>query len=253
MTKTSIAPLKVEQLYAECDLAHIPFKTSDEVTEHNRIVGQERALDAIHFGTRITGPGYNVFALGPAGTGKYTVVRHILEIEAQNKPTPSDWCYVYNFDQPHKPNALQLPAGRGIALRKDMDQLTEDLSTAIPTAFESEDYQAQIDKLEQDFATRRDEALNELADDAKKQDVQLIHTPSGFAFAPLDKNNEVIRPDRFEKLPDDEKQRIENAVAELQKRMQRIIRQFPAWQKETREKVKEIDRQIARLAVNHLD
>ncbi|MDH3693089.1 MAG: AAA family ATPase [Gammaproteobacteria bacterium] len=252
MTTTFVNPLKAEQLYTACDLAHIPFETSDEVTEHDRVVGQERALDAIHFGTRITGSGYNVFALGPAGTGKYTVVRHILEVEAENKPTPPDWCYVYNFQQPHKPNALQLPAGRGIALRKDMDQLTEDLSTAIPAAFESEDYQAQVDKLEQDFATHRDEALNQLADEAKEKDVQLIHTPTGFAFAPLDKKNEVIRPDQFEKLSDDEKQRLENTVADLQKRLQRIIRQFPAWQKETREKIKEVDRQIARLAVGHL-
>ena len=220
--------------------------------DRERLVGQDRALDAIHFGTRITGSGYNVFALGPAGSGKHTVVRHILDAEAKTKQTPPDWCYVYNFEQPHKPNALQLPAGRGITLRTDMEQLTEDLSTTIPAAFESEEYQAQVEHLEQEFATRRDNALNELAEDAKKQDVQLIHTPSGFAFAPLNKENEVIRPDSFEKLSASEKKRLEYTVAELQKRLQRIIRQFPAWQKEAREKIKEVDRQIARIAAGHL-
>lgn len=247
-----LAALKAEQLYRKCDLSEIPFETSDQVTEYESVVGQDRALGAIHFGTRIRGEGYNVFALGPAGTGKHSVVRHILESEAENKPTPADWCYVYNFETPHKPNALQLPPGRGSSFRKDMEQLTEDLNSVIPAAFATEDYQAQIDKLEQELATRRDKSLNDLADEAREKGVQLVHTPSGFAFAPLDKKEEVIRPEEYEKLSKSKKKRLESIVAALQKKFQRLIRQFPNWQKENREKIKETDRNIARLAVEHL-
>lgn len=247
-----IEPLRTEQLYKKCALSAIPFDYSDQVSEYESVVGQDRALGAIHFGTRIKGFGYNVFALGPAGTGKYAVVRHILENEAKTKPTPSDWCYVYNFETPHKPNALKLPPGRGASFRKDMEQLTEDLSTVIPAAFQTEDYQAQIEKIEQELSARRDQSLNDLADEARKQGVQLVHTPSGFAFAPLDKKEEVIRPEDYEKLPDKEKERLEKIVGDLQKKFQRLLRQFPTWQKETREKIKETDRNIARLAVENL-
>lgn len=249
---TRYSSLTPEQLYKKCDLTDIPFENSEQVIEYESVVGQDRALGAIHFGTRIEGLGYNVFALGPEGTGKHSVVRHILESEAKSKPTPADWCYVYNFETPHKPNALQLPPGRGASFRKDMEQLTEDLSSVIPSAFQTEDYQAQIEKIEQDLSARRDQALNDLADEAKKQSVQLVHTPSGFAFAPLDKKEEVIRPEEYEKLPEAEKERLEKIVAGLQKKFQRLLRQFPTWQKETREKVKETDRNIARIAVEHL-
>lgn len=245
-------PLAPNELYTECDASAIPFDTSAEVGEPIRIIGQERALDAIEFATQIRGAGYNVFALGPAGTGKHAVVRQALEQAARGKPSPPDWCYVFNFEHPHRPNAVRLPAGRGSTLRDDMAQLTDDLSNVIPAAFETEDYQGQIEKLEQEFSERRDNALRELAEEARKRHVQLIHTPAGFAFAPLDKNDEVVQPDAFDRLSDIEKRKVEETTAELQKQLQRIIRQFPLWQKEAREKVKELDRQIARFAVGHL-
>ncbi|MDH3639605.1 MAG: AAA family ATPase [Gammaproteobacteria bacterium] len=239
-------------MYTECDVSAIPFDSSTEVTERTGVVGQKRALDAIQFATQIKGAGYNIFAHGPAGTGKYTVVRHALEIAARGKDRPPDWCYVYNFEQPHKPNAIRLPAGRGSALRDDMAQLSEELSNVIPSAFETEDYQAQIEKLEQEFNERRNNALTELAEDARQKHIRLVHTPAGFAFAPMDRNDEVIRPENFDRLPDKKKKEVEDVISELQKQLQRVIHQFPIWQKETREKVKELDRQIGRYAVGHL-
>ena len=244
--------LKPEDLYNNCDLSQIPFQVSDEVTDPELVVGQDRALDAIHFGTRITGSGFNIFALGAPGTGKYSVVRKILEAEAANADTPPDWCYVYNFSMPHKPNALKLPSGLAVGLRKDMEQLVEDLKAAIPAAFEAEEYRAQTDKLEQELVARRDHAFNELAGEAGKENVQLIHTPTGFAFAPLDEAGEVVVPENYEKLPEAKKTKLEEGISRLQKQLQKIIRQFPAWQKETHQKIKELNREIARLAVGHL-
>ena len=244
--------LTAEQVYAVCDIDSIPFESSDEVTTVGGPVGQQRALDALSFGTGMRDDGYNIFALGPAGLGKRTVIQQLLERQSQIRPAPSDWCYVYNFSEPYKPNALQLPAGRGIQLRKDMEQFTEDLLTAIPAAFETENYQAQIESIQQELIARRDEALNELAEQANEKNIQLIHTPSGFAFAPMDAKKEVIRPDRFERLTETEQEQIKTAIDELQKQLQRVIRQFPAWQKESQQQVKELDRKIAHYAVEHL-
>ena len=88
--------------------------------------------------------GYNVFAYGAPGTGKHALVRHELEQAASAMPVPPDWCYVHNFEDQYKPRALSLPAGRGCGLRADMAGLIEELRSAIPTAFESEDYRARI-------------------------------------------------------------------------------------------------------------
>ncbi len=245
-------PLTIEALYTPCDTSRLPFKDSAELEEFDGVIGQPRALGAIHFGTGIARDGFNIFAMGSSGTGRFTIVKRILEQQAAKRDAPSDWCYVYNFKRPHKPKALRLPAGHGVTLRDDMEQLIEDLGSAIPSAFETEEYHSRIEKLEQELNERRDNALNELGTEAGEHNVRFLHTPAGFAFAPLDKKGEVIRPESFEKLSQEEKQRIEKIVEDLQKRLQRIIRQIPIWQKETREKIKELDREIGRYAVDHL-
>ncbi len=246
------APLTPAELYRPCDRDELPFTTTSELEALEEVIGQERALSAVHLGTRIEGEGFNIYALGTPGTGKFTMIRSMLRNEAATRPTPADWCYVHNFAEPHKPKALQLPPGRAIALRADMEQLIDDVGSAIPSAFETEEYRSRLEELEQEFAERRDKALTDIAEQAKQHRIQFIHTPTGFAFAPLDRDSEVIRPDAFEKLSQAERTRIQQSVEDLQKQLQRVVRQFPVWQKEVREKVKEIDREIARFAASHL-
>ncbi len=245
-------PLPVEALYRACDEAHMPFATTEELGQFSDVIGQPRALEAVSFGTGIDRDGFNIYAMGSSGTGRFTIVKSILERQAGTRETPSDWCYVYNFEQPHKPSALRLPAGRGSKLRDDMEQLIDDLGSAIPAAFETEEYHSRVEKLEQELGERRDKALTELAAEAGERNVRFLHTPAGFAFAPLDNKGEVIQPAAFEKMPQEEKQELENTVGDLQKKLQRIIRQIPIWQKETREELKELDREIGRYAVDHL-
>ncbi len=245
-------PLTVDALYQSCDEIQLPFETTEELGHFGDVIGQPRALEAVNFGTGIERDGFNIYAMGSSGTGRFTIVKNILERQAATRETPSDWCYVYNFKQPHKPSALRLPAGRGSKLRDDMEQLIEDLGSAIPAAFETEEYHSRVEKLEQELSERRDNALSELANEAGERNVRFLHTPAGFAFAPLDSKGEVIQPSAFEKMPQEDKQELEGIVNDLQKKLQRIIRQIPIWQKETREKLKELDREIGRYAVDHL-
>ncbi|MDJ0957644.1 MAG: ATP-binding protein [Arenicellales bacterium] len=245
-------PLDVQSLYTQCDIGELTFDTTAELEDLDEVIGQPRALSALEYGIHVKGDDCNIYALGPAGIRKHAVVKQILEKEAVKRPVSSDWCYVYNFSQPHKPNALELPPSRGSKLCNDMEQLIEDLGTAIPAAFETEEYQSRIEELERDFIARRDKMLEELSEEASQRNIRFLHTPSGFAFAPLDKRGEVINPEEFKRLHDSDKEKIESDVEDLQKKLQKIIRQIPIWQKETREKVKEIDREIARYAVEHL-
>jgi hypothetical protein len=133
-----VEPLEAQALYQRCDPTQFTFATTDDLENLTELIGQARAVEAVRFGVGIRREGFNLFALGPEGTGKYTVVRHYLERQAAMQPPPSDWCYVHNFAAPHQPRALQLPSGGGPKLRRDMERLVEELRTAIPTTFESQ-------------------------------------------------------------------------------------------------------------------
>ena len=110
---------------------------------------RSRASADSYDGVGMRHEGYNLFAFGPSGTGKYSLVRRYVEEQAANDPAPSDWCYVNNFTEPHKPTILRLPAGQGAPLRDDMERLVEDLQATISATFESDDYLARKQAIEE--------------------------------------------------------------------------------------------------------
>jgi AAA domain len=142
----AIKALDPEYLYRWCAPESLPFETTEELEELDGGVGQPRAIEALRFGIGIERPGYNIFALGPPGTGKYPLVRHFLTRRAQSAAVPSDWVYVHDFERPDRPRALRLPPGTGTRLRRDMEQLVEELRPALARAFEGEEYQARFER-----------------------------------------------------------------------------------------------------------
>ena len=242
--------LEACQLRQVCDPTQFEFETTEELEELREMIGQDRAVGAVRFGIGIQRDGYNLYALGPSGTGKRTTISHFLERRAAEEPVPSDWCYVNNFEDSHRPNTLELPPGRGIELRDDMEQLVEELRTAIPTAFESEDYQTRKQELQEEFQEKQEEALNKIQEKAKERGIALIRTPVGLAFAPV-QEGEVVSPDEFQKLPDEKREEVKEHIAELQEELQETMRQARQWERDTRERTKELNRQVAMLAVGH--
>ena len=244
-------PLRPEQLYTQCDTSQLQFETTDQLTELKEIIGQDRALQALHFGIGIQQQGYNLYVLGPSGLGKHTVVREYLKEQATHKAAGPDWCYVNNFAKPQEPIAVRLDTGQAPQFSKDMLQLVEDLRSAIPSAFEAEEYHARVQEIENDLKSTMEASFNQLADEAESHNITLIRTPHGFAFAPV-RDKEVINQKEFEKLPEKEQERIQEIIASLEDKLASVLRQQPQWQREARDKVKALNQEVVMFAAGHL-
>ena len=131
-------PLPPERLCRRATLDTLPFSSTDELPDLAELPGQQRALEALRFGVAVPHEGYNLFALGPAGSGRESLVRQLLAAQASGRPVPPDCCYVNHFADPSRPRALRVPAGRGRALRDDLAALVDELRSAIPGIFERE-------------------------------------------------------------------------------------------------------------------
>lgn len=243
--------LESMRLYSVCDLSGMGFGSTDELEPMTEIIGQMRAMDAVRFGTGIRHDGYNIFVMGPPGTGKRSMVQQLLEKKAGEEPQPFDWCYVNNFSHPHKPEVLRLPSGRGTELHQSMEKLVEYLMSAVPALFESDEYQARAQLIRDEFSKRQEAIFKELAEDAEKQDIALLRTPEGFALAPT-RNHEVIPPDEYEKLPQQEKGRVAELIAGFQARLEKIMRLMPQWRRERHEKIRQLDRETTLSVIGHL-
>ena len=243
--------LPPEKLYRTCNPQEFSFNTTADLEGHVTATGQERAFEAISFSMGIKHDGFNLFALGPNGTGKQTAIMHFLGNSAPQSPVPSDWCYVNNFEKPRHPKALRLPAGKACSLSRAMEQLVEALFTVLPSAFSSEEYQAQEKNIHEEFQEQQANEIGELEKKGAKEHIALIKTPAGFAFAP-EKDGEVVKPEEFMMLKKKERDSIEKKIIALKTAMQSIMAQIPKSQRETQKKIKELNRNVASFAVKPL-
>ena len=153
------AALPAKQLYRPADLSALAFQTTAEIEPAEGMVGQERALSAINFAARVQKQGFNLFVIGSTGARMQQAVDAVLKEAAQERPSPSDWVYVNNFTDAHKPIAIALPAGRARPFRDAMHGLIDDLKTALPAMFESEDYQTRRGVIDQTFQSKQGEGF----------------------------------------------------------------------------------------------
>ncbi len=242
--------LTPEQLYTTCDPETLPFARTDEAEGFTGVLGQDRAVEAVQFGIGIRRKGYNLFVHGPESTGRHSTVREFLDRRAAEEAVPSDWCLVNNFEAPHQPLAIELPAGRGVIFRDDIATLLEELGTAIPSVFEAEDYRARRQAIDEAFKERQEEAFDTLQERAREFDIALVRTQMGFALAPM-KDGDVIAPEAFKDLDEAARDKFEADLEVLQKELQETVQQLPIWDKERRERIRDLNREVTMYAVGH--
>ncbi|TVT34889.1 Lon protease family protein [Marinobacter vinifirmus] len=242
------AALTEDQIYHRCPPEKLDFDTTDALEDLELPFGQDRVLRALEFGASMAASGFNLFVLGPSGAGKHELVKRFLATHAAGKPVPCDWCHVFNFQQSDKPGAIELPPGEGRKFKSDMNDLANELKTAIPATFESEEYQARIQELQEEVTRRQQKGLFAIQEEANANNIAMITTPAGFTFAPM-RNGEVIEPEEYKKFSDEEKELVEAKVEDLQKKLQQAIQQVPRLRKEVRERIHQLNEEMVQLTL----
>ena len=65
-------------------------------------------------------------------------------------------------------------------------------------------------------------------------------------------NGEVVPPDAFNGWPQAKRDQMQADIAALEKELEHIVRQVPRWDKQRRDEVRELNRETAKYAVDHL-
>lgn len=240
-----------ERLRRRLDPALLPFETTAEVEPLVGTIGQPRALDAIQFGLDVETPGFNVFVAGQPGSGRASTVRDHLDRISATRPAPDDWVYVYNFRDPDRPNAIRLPAGRGSIFARDMDAFVAAARREIIRAFESEAYDRRKREIVGQVQARRDELAERLRAYAGERQFALEITPTGVASAPLYEGKPLTK-ERFEQLPEEERERIQRATGEIQEETAAFVRSLHQLEKEAAESIRKLEREVALFALGPL-
>lgn len=244
--------LGLGDVYRACDTTEFDFKNASELPDLTEIIGQDRAVSSVQFGMGVTNDGYNIFAVGPTGTGKSSTIYDFLQKEAASMPAPDDWVYVQNFETPYKPHAIRMAPGRGQEFRKYMEKLVEDLKAAITQAFETEDYEKQKQNLIQDFGERQKGRYDQLSQTAESRGFTIMRSPAGLAFVPKQPSGEPMSQEMYQSLPGPQRNQIDEGMKNLNEELQQMMRLARREERDGREALRELDRQVTTFAAKHL-
>ncbi len=243
--------LSVDDVTGTVDEGWLPFESTTDVPLLEAVFGQERAVRAIEFALGMPTRGYNLYAAGPDGFGKSTIVETFLRRRAAASPPPPDWVYVHNFADANQPVGIAMPPGTGHTFADGVRRAVESAAREIVTSFESDAYarmrQELVDKLEQ----QRSEQIAALQARAGELGFALQIGPNGVASAPLIEGKPATE-ETYNALSDEERERIGENRRTLEKEIQDAMLVLRGREREAQEAVERLDEETARYAVGHL-
>src|SRR4030066_409690 len=243
--------LSAEKIRLVCDASFMQCETTEGLAPLREIIGQERAVRAMKFGIGIRDHGFNIYVAGWPGTGRTTAVKNFVEEIARVEPVPPDWCYVNNFSNQYEPKAIQLPSGRGQAFRDDVKNLVDNVRTALPKAFESEDYTRRREETIKGLENQRKELIDQLNAKAQRESFIIQTTPVGLLLIPVIKGKPVSEEELIT-MPQKAKDEIQEKRERLESELRSTMRQFFDMERKIHEELKKLNRDVALYAIGHL-
>ncbi|MGI6586523.1 MAG: Lon protease family protein [Lutisporaceae bacterium] len=240
--------LAPEELSNKTDCSLFKFETTADLDPLNGIIGQSRAAAAMEFGLAIKRPGYNIYVSGITGTGRSSYTRSIVSKVAANESVPDDWCYVYNFRNPDRPMCINLPAGMGYRLQRDMKKLLKDLKTKVPQAFEGEEYEKQKSQIVQEYQEKSSEYMESFNAFAREQGFIIKKSEHGLITIPLRDGKPMEDKDYLELSPE-ERKKIEDNSFMVQGKLMETMKRMKEIEKAAKDKIDQLETKIALLAV----
>ncbi len=244
--------LSPDQLYRQCSTELLPFKTTETLEPYAGFFGQERAIEAMEFGIGMTRPGYNIFVMGNPHTGRFSFAMDSLKTIAKKaNAKPKDWCYLNNLDDSRRPLAIEMAAGKAWMLKRDIKHLIEGILTELPAAFESPTYQRKKGKVERDFNRLYDQAIEEVDDLAREHSIALFRDAGSIGFTPV-ADGQGMDEAAFSQLPEEVRDQFTSNISKLEDYLNEQLASLPQWKREAGDRMKVLDRETARKAINPL-
>ncbi len=246
-----------DKLRWQCDPAVFDFECTRDLAPLREFIGQDRAIRAIEFGLSMTRDGYNIYVAGLTGTGKTSVVkayiqRLLKERQAEEQARhPGDWCYLYNFTDPDRPQVLNLPKGKGKPFRDQISKLLQRLKEELAKAFSSEEYKEARKKVVEENQAEQQKLFAEIGREAQQQGFSFQVTQLGPSLIPLI-DDKPVSQEQYMALEESVRKGIEAKRAELLKRIQATFEEARELERQTTEKVQDTDKAIADFTVSRL-
>lgn len=242
----------VEKLRNQCDPKIFPYETTKDWIVERELIGQERAMEALKYGLSMKRKGYNIYVSGFTGTGRNSYSYLVAKEFAKNKPTPCDWCYVYNFKKPNSPKAISICFGRGADFKHEVESAIKNIDIEIPKALSSKDYEDNKNAIFNENKRLAEDILMELNNFAREYSFVFRQTDRGILSIPLI-DNRPMTDEELDKLSDEEMDRLGNISIELTQKSYDYIKRIKAVEAKLKSEMRKLkEEQVALVATTFI-
>lgn len=241
--------LSYKDLKRICNPDVFKFEDTSELEGIDSGIGQDRGIKALEFGVNVDVKGYNIYLEGPSGVGKTMYAKNYLDKISKKKKVPSDWCYIYNFENPNEPIAVSLPAGQGKEFEENMNLFIKDIRKDIKNTFNNDDFEKEKTLIKQEFEEKRSYLLDKLNEESEKHGFQVKSAQNGIYMMPII-DGKTIEEEEFEKLDDTIKKQFEEKSVIVQEQVMEAIGKIKEIERASDKKIEEWQANIALLTVN---
>lgn len=245
---TKIKELSYKECSYICDPSQFDFVTTKEVPPLKGFIGQERVIKAMTFGLQMEMKGYNIYLAGANGTGKTSYAKQAVEFFAKTKPSPKDWCYVYNFTDPSKPKALSFEKGGGKKFKQDMEELITQLVESVTEYFSSNEYENIKVAFLKKYKEQKDVLIKEIYVLADKYGFEVKNTKSGIYLTPIH-DGTLITEKEFESLEESVRDEINERTNLIEKEAYDILKQLKVIEKEASAELDQLENRVGKSAI----
>ncbi|MBN2645922.1 MAG: AAA family ATPase [Desulfuromonadaceae bacterium] len=243
--------LTVESLRWHCCPEQFEFETTGDLVPLHDAIGQERALTAVDFALGMPDDGFNLFLVGPSGTGRSSTIRRLLDARASSEAIPEDWCYVHDLDTGSHPNCYALPAGVGLKLQEDVATLVKKLAEQIPKIFESKEYDEYRAQIASEYQKKSKKIFENLEKRAQESGFVLQRSVSGLVLVPSHEGQPLTQTE-YDALGEDEQQEIDQKGIEVQRQLAEAMAETRQIEQQLQDAIGEMETEVVTMTTQHL-
>lgn len=231
-----VKELKYTDIEMKMNTSEFNFKTTNDISSYNGIIGQSKALKTVKDAILMPQKGFNLFVSGLVGMGKTPYVLSVVNSVAKNRSVPNDLCYVHNFDVPNEPISIFLEAGNGRIFYEDINRYLTSLREQLEKTFSEEEYIPKRKIITSDFEIKKADIMKKFDEHATSLGFKVKTAPDGIYFSPI-YEGKVLNEEQFNALSDNIKDLYKDKSKKIQEDTKEIMNKVAMLEKECNDKV----------------
>jgi predicted ATP-dependent protease len=249
----AIKPLSAKKLRARLDPQRIAHPDSTTIPcPRPAPPMQPRALQALELGLAIPKKEYNIFVVGEPQFGRTYLVQNFLEPRAAKRPTPPDWIYVFNFEDPDRPLAIPLENGQARAFKAGLAGVIQRIRNEVPLRFGQEHYIRKKEKLLRQFQKSKEEVMVKMEEQASRHGFNLCFDEQGNVNLYPIVDGKVLGGQEVEKLESSLRLKLKNEGDRTLDAMLGLLRQINVQEQGLREGERNLEREALAQALTEI-